>query len=51
MLKERDVIAGRYRLDSPIGEGAMGAVWRAEDQVLKRQVAIKFLFVKGSRDP
>ena len=51
MLKERDVIAGRYRLESPIGEGAMGAVWRAEDQTLKRQVAIKFLFVKGSRDP
>jgi len=51
VLKERDVIAGRYRLDSPIGDGAMGAVWRAEDQVLKRQVAIKFLFVKGSRDP
>ena len=51
MLKERDIIAGRYRLDSPIGEGAMGAVWRAEDQTLKRQVAIKFLFVKGSRDP
>jgi serine/threonine protein kinase len=51
VLKERDVIAGRYRLDSPIGEGAMGAVWRAEDQTLKRQIAIKFLFVKGSRDP
>ncbi len=51
MLKQRDIIAGRYRLDSPIGEGAMGAVWRAEDQTLKRQVAIKFLFVKGSRDP
>lgn len=51
MLKERDIIAGRYRLESPIGEGAMGAVWRAEDQTLKRPVAIKFLFVKGSRDP
>ncbi len=51
MLKERDIIAGRYRLDSPIGEGAMGSVWRAEDQTLKRQVAIKFLFVRGARDP
>jgi serine/threonine-protein kinase len=51
VLKSRDVIAGRYRLDSPIGEGAMGAVWRAEDQTLKRQVAIKFLYVRGARDP
>ncbi len=51
VLKARDVIAGRYRLDAPIGEGAMGSVWRAEDQTLKRHVAIKFLFVRGARDP
>src|SRR5690242_13678537 len=29
----------------------MGSVWRAEDQTLKRQVAIKFLFVRAARDP
>src|SRR6185503_21173683 len=29
----------------------MGAVWRAEDRTLRRQVAIKFLFVRAARDP
>jgi Serine/threonine protein kinase len=35
------VIAGRYRLQAPIGRGAMGVVWRARDQLLDRDVAIK----------
>ena len=38
-----DVLAGKYRLDSPIGEGAMGVVWRARQEELAREVAVKIL--------
>ena len=33
----------RYRLDSRIATGGMGEVWRATDQVLGREVAVKLL--------
>lgn len=37
------VIAGRYRLEHPLGEGAIGAVWSARQTLVERTVAIKFL--------
>ena len=37
------VLAGRYRLDEPLGGGAMGSVWLAEDAELGRRVAVKLL--------
>jgi tRNA A-37 threonylcarbamoyl transferase component Bud32 len=35
------VIAGRYRLVAPIGRGGAGIVWRARDDLLDREVAVK----------
>lgn len=34
-------VGARYRLEEMIGGGAMGTVWRATDEVLKREVAVK----------
>ena len=37
------VLAGRYALDEVIGRGGMADVYRATDQVLEREVAVKVL--------
>ncbi|MEV7339445.1 protein kinase [Streptomyces sp. NPDC093544] len=43
MSDEGRLIAGRYRVLDRIGRGGMATVWRAHDDLLDRQVAVKKL--------
>jgi eukaryotic-like serine/threonine-protein kinase len=49
-LEAGQVIDDRYRLISRLGSGGMAEVWLAEDTMLARRVALKFLLERFTQD-
>jgi eukaryotic-like serine/threonine-protein kinase len=45
------LVSGRYRLECSLGDGQMGGVYRARDEVLDSVVALKVLHPHHSRNP
>ncbi|MFC4071812.1 serine/threonine-protein kinase [Actinoplanes subglobosus] len=43
MLSAGVVLHGRYQLTRPVAAGGMGEVWRADDLLLHREIAVKVL--------
>ena len=50
VLKPDDILQGRYRVEFPLGQGGMGAVYRAVDTRLNVLVAIKEMFPQPDLD-
>src|SRR6185437_11459385 len=49
--KEGDILAGKYRIESVLGQGGMGVVVAAQHVALRQKVALKFLLPEAITRP
>jgi serine/threonine-protein kinase len=50
-MQRGDIVAGKYRLNLPLGSGGMAEVWSATNTFTERQVAIKFMNAEVAKTP
>jgi eukaryotic-like serine/threonine-protein kinase len=48
---EEGIVLGRYHLLARLGAGGFGVVWRAHDELLGREVAVKRIWLGADGDP
>jgi serine/threonine-protein kinase len=49
MPREGDILAGKYRIESVLGQGGMGVVVAAHHTTLRQKVAVKFLLPDAAK--
>ncbi|MDF2694035.1 MAG: Serine/threonine protein kinase, partial [Labilithrix sp.] len=50
-MQRGEIVAGKYRLNQPLGSGGMAEVWSATNTFTERQVAIKFMNAQVAKTP
>ena len=50
-MQRGDIVAGKYRLNLPLGSGGMAEVWSATNTFTQRQVAIKLMNAQVAKTP
>jgi eukaryotic-like serine/threonine-protein kinase len=50
-MQRGDIVAGKYRLNLPLGSGGMAEVWSATNTFTERQIAIKFMNAQVAKTP